>query len=353
MRQSNSFNCMSDINQSLRISLRAKTHSAFINSPADKAGGELKTGDDSMSDFSTRSWKIRRQGRASIAAALAAVLFLGSSLSYSATRNTETPAASNNSQSKTTAHEIAIEFVKSGSEGLELSARLSERDNAIVRDIGWVIRAANNEVVFDGATAIADAPLPPGDYAIEISYGSSQLTQSLTLLPGNRLSVSFILDVGGIRILPRVKGIGLFGTPTQSWVYAVSGDQKGQLITISERPGEILRVSAGAYRIESRFAAGNAFATADVKVKAGVMSAVEIDHLAGLARLSYIGAPDKNISWNVKSASGEILPAIAGLTANYVLKPGKYIAEANAAGELLSAKFDIAAGQERDIILGN
>ena len=306
-----------------------------------------------MNDLSTRSWNIRRQGRASIAAALAAVLFFGSSIGFTAAPTTDNLKPSSTQHSKNTAHEIAIEIVKSGLEGLELSARLSENDNAIVREIGWVIRSSNNEIVFDGTTAIADAPLPPGDYSIEISYGSSQMTQSLTLLAGNRLSVNFILDVGGIRILPRLKGIALLGTPTQSWVYAISGEQNGKLITISERPGEILRVSAGAYRIESRFAAGNAVATTDVKVKAGIMSAVEIDHLAGLARLSYIGAPSKDISWQVKSATGEILPAIEGLTANYVLKPGKYVAEAHAAGELLTAKFDIAVGQERDIILGN
>jgi hypothetical protein len=94
-------------------------------------------------------------------------------------------------------------------------------------------------------------------------------------------------------------------------------------------------------------------AVADVHVKPGVMSAVEIDHAAGLARLSYVGAPDIDVSWLVTNEKGEVLPAIAGLSANVVLKPGSYVAKAQIGDELLTATFDIRVGQERDILLGN
>ena len=51
--------------------------------------------------------------------------------------------------------------------------------------------------------------MPPGDYSVEARYGSASFSQSLTLLEANRLIVSFVLDVGGIRVLPRVQGLGL------------------------------------------------------------------------------------------------------------------------------------------------
>jgi hypothetical protein len=159
--------------------------------------------------------------------------------------------------------------------------------------------------------------------------------------------------VGGIRILPRLKNLGPAPADAQSLVYAVSGHNKGKLITISTTPGEILRVEAGDYRIESRFAAGNAVAVADVHVKPGIMSAVEIDHAAGLARLAYVGAPDANVSWQVTDAGGEALPAIKGLSANVVLKPGSYVARAKIGSESLTANFVITEGQARDILLGN
>ena len=40
-------------------------------------------------------------------------------------------------------------------------------------------------------------------------------------------------------------------------------------------------------------------------VNSGMMSAVEIDHAAGLARLSYVGAPDAHVSWLVTNDHGE------------------------------------------------
>jgi hypothetical protein len=310
-----------------------------------------------MHDDCTRALQIRRQKSATSAALLTAVLFLSiaTPLAYGASKVIEESAlaiAAPNFQDKV-AHDIAIELVKPGNEGLELTARLSENGGLIERDISWTLRDAQGTVVYEKSTDLAAIAVPPGDYSVEALYGSASFSQSLTLLEANRLIVSFVLDVGGIRVLPRIKGLGLAPTQSQSLIYALSGPNRGTLVTISKMPGEILRVKAGDYRIESRFAAGNAVAVADVHVKPGIMSAVEIDHAAGLARLSYVGAPDADVSWLVTNEKGEALPAIAGLSANVVLKPGTYVAKAQVGNELLTASFDILAGQQRDILLGN
>jgi hypothetical protein len=311
-----------------------------------------------MHDLSTRALQIRRQKSAASAALLTAVLFLSPFAfadALGAPKTTEESAVAVMAPKFQTkvAHDIAIEIVKPGNEGLELSARLSESGGLIERDISWTLRDAQGLVVYGKNTELANVALPPGDYSIEARYGSASFSQSLTLLEANRLMVSFVLEVGGIRVLPRVQGLGLAAVQTQSLVYALSGADKGKLITISKVPGEILRVKSGAYRIESRFATGNAVAVADVHVNSGMMSAVEIDHAAGLARLSYVGAPDAAVSWLVTNDQGEQLPPIDGLSASVVLKPGAYVARARVGAELLTASFDIAAGQERDILLGN
>ncbi len=324
----------------------------FCSFTGRKAGGSATKGDDSVHDFSTRAGTTNRQNSATFASVLAAFLCLATPLSLAASSGNQAALEAPAPQNKA-AHEIAIEIVKPGSEGLELTARLSETGGLIERDIVWKVRDAQGQTVFDGASSIAAVPVPPGDYTIEASYGSARFTQNLTLLQANRLMVSFVLDVGGIRILPRIKNIGLPATDTQSLVYAVSGHNKGKLITISRIPGEVLRVEAGDYRIESHFAAGNAVAVADVHVKPGIMSAVEIDHAAGLARLAYVGAPDRTVSWLVIDAKGNALPAIDGLSANIVLKPGTYVAKAKIGSESLTANFEITAGQARDILLGN
>jgi hypothetical protein len=43
------------------------------------------------------------------------------------------------------AHPVAIEVVKPGREGLELTARLTEDGDVISRDIAWTIRTAEGE----------------------------------------------------------------------------------------------------------------------------------------------------------------------------------------------------------------
>jgi hypothetical protein len=314
-----------------------------------------------MHDDCIRALQIRRQKSARSAALLTAVLFVGISAQLAspsaqgASKTIDETALAIGApgiQDKV-AYDIAIEIVKPGTEGLEFTARLSESGGLIERDIAWTLRDAQGTVVYDKSTELAHIAITPGDYTIQALYGSASFSQNLTLLQGNRLIVSFVLDVGGIRVLPRVKGLGLAPTQSQSLVYALSGSDKGKLITISKMPGEILRVKAGDYRIESRFNTGNAVAVADVHVKPGVMSAVEIDHAAGLARLSYVGAPDANVSWLVINDRGEALPTISGLSANVVLKPGTYIAKAQIGDEFLTASFDISAGQQRDILLGN
>jgi hypothetical protein len=311
-----------------------------------------------MHDLSTRALQIRRQKSATSAALLTAVLFLTQFAwtdALGAPKTTEESAlavVAPKVQTQVT-HDIAIEIVKPGNEGLELSARLSESGGLIERDISWTLRDAQGDIVYNKNTELAHVALPPGDYSVEARYGSAIFSQNLTLLEANRLMVSFVLEVGGIRVLPRVHGLGLTSAQTQSLVYALSGADKGRLITISKVPGEILRVKSGDYRIESRFSTGNAVAVVDVHVNSGVMSAVEIDHAAGLARLSYVGAPSAQVSWLVSDDHGKVLPAIDGLSASVVLKPGAYTAKAQIGTELLTASFDIVAGQERDILLGN
>lgn len=317
-------------------------------------------GTEGVHEDSTRVAHRRRQSSARNAAALAAVLFLGTcaaaltpahSASQSGVEVSRAPEAF--APSTDIVHDVAIEIVAPGEEGLELSTRLSDEGGIVERPVSWSIRAATGEEIFAGDVPVAHIAAAPGDYIVEVQYGTIRFARTVTLLPGNRLDVSFVLNVGGIRVLPRLQGLGLPQTPSHTAIYAISGQRKGELIATSDMPGEIVRVAAGDYRIESRFTAGNAVAVADVRVKPGLMSAIEIDHAAGLARLAVAGVPDAAIAWSVSDGDGQLLSPPAGPTAEIVLKPGIYTATASANGETLTATFEIAAGESRDIILGN
>ena len=115
----------------------------------------------------------------------------------------------------------------------------------------------------------------------------------------------------------------------------------------------IVRVPEGDYRVESRFFAGNAAAVTDVHVRAGRLSAVAIDHKAGIARLAFVGSPAADVQWNVSDREGRPIAMAEGLNADIVLVPGIYTARAKVGDETLSATFAIATGEARDILLGN
>ena len=280
------------------------------------------------------------------AATLVAILFSATQPSLASTTE-HAPLAAPDAviSTESTAHDISIATVKPGTEGLELSAKFTEQSQETVTDVAWTISSETGEKVFDGITSVADATLPPGDYRVRVRYGTAQILQGVTVHEGTKLSVSFILNAGGLRILPRVKNLGAQNIPSVSKIFALSGPMRGQLVATSHTPGEVLKVNAGQYRIESHFENGNAVAVTDVDVKSGIMSAVNIDHKAGLLNLSAPAANNAEVQWIIVDENGAVLPAVSGALATVILKPGHYKASIKTSGTSPASVFDISAGQ--------
>jgi hypothetical protein len=278
--------------------------------------------------------------------ALAAVV--SCSLAYAATGTGE-DSTYTGSLGPSVAHDIRIEFVKSGREGFELSARLAEGGGTIERPVFWTVRHEDGEFIYRGEEPVADLATEPGDYVVTARYGTVTVERTIVLLPEQRLGVSFVLNVGGLRVLPRLPDLGLPSARSETRVYAVSGDASGKLVAMSTIPGEILRLGAGAYRIESRFMPGNATSTSTVDIAPGALEAVELDLVAGIVRLN----ASSTVTWTITKSSGETLPPIEGATTMVVLTPGDYRAEAMLDGRLRTATFSIAQGEIQDILLEN
>jgi hypothetical protein len=251
------------------------------------------------------------------------------------------------------ASEIRIELTAPGKEALSFNARLSENGGLINRPVSWRVKAFGGETLLTQDTDFAEMPAEPGDYVVEASYGSVRVERKLTLLEGQRLGVTLVFNVGGLRILPKLKQIGLPDAHPFTSVYKTSGVDGGELVAITEQPGEILRLGAGAYRIESRFNPGNASAVTEVTVKPGRMSAVELDMSAGIARLNISGAEDRDVIWFITDAKGNTLPGIPGPAADVVLTPGPYTLRTQIDGVDKTSSFTIVPGQISAIIQSN
>ena len=301
-----------------------------------------------MGDLSTRPPHIRHQRLERLAPALVAALFLNASMAIA---STERPIGSNSPAPEITlpaSGEMAITTVPEGDEGLELSARYTEGGKVLVDNIAWKISDEDQAIVYDRTSAMVTLPLRPGKYHIEASFGSAHLEESVNVQSGTKLGLSLVMNAGALRILPRVKGVGQIELASSAKVFAFSGIEKGKLVATSTTPGQVLNVTAGDYRIESKFENGNAVAVTDVHVKAGFMSAVNIDHLAGLAKLSIAGLINQSLQWTVTDESGLIS---VSTTAQFILKPGHYVASVVSKNQNLKSGFEIAAGETLDVDL--
>lgn len=304
---------------------------------------------------STRPSTSHRQRRNPMGGALAVVLVFGTvhTAHTAAPKVDQVEAATTQSIGGDTGHAVSISVVEPGKERISLAARLTSMSINVAKDVIWQVRNDQGELVLDATANELESPLAPGEYVVEAQYGAVSLRETVRLVEGNSIAVNFVLNAGGLRVLPSLKGLSSADIPSKILVYALSGPDNGKLLAHSEQAGELMKLPAGMYRVESRMGEGNAIAVTDVRVRPGKMSAIEVNHQVGVARLNFVGSPQAQVSWDVRPIDGVKISSFLGISQKLALKPGTYLAEARVNGEILTAKFKIVAGQERDIMLGN
>jgi hypothetical protein len=305
-------------------------------------------------DVSTRPSHHHRQGRANARRALAVFLLLGMGLELQAapTRDEAANPDQTMSLARRTTHEISVAAVDPGQESIALAARLTESSAFIARDVSWQVRNAAGDLLLDATSNEFESALPPGEYTIQAQYGAVSLREIVRLPEGNSVAVNFILNAGGLRVLPTIKDMPGGGFESNTLVYALTGLERGKLVARSDLPGEMLKLAAGTYRVESRFGLGNTKAVTDVVIRPGKLSAVEVTHDAGIAQLTYAGTTNAAVIWEIRHSNGEALKPISGAEQRLPLKPGDYIAAVRVNDEVFTASFTVTAGEEHVIVVG-
>jgi len=274
-----------------------------------------------------------------------------------------------------------MRHAEQGNEGIELAARLTQTGGFIQRPINWQVFQRDADLgtigksVFKGKTAIVDTALPPGNYHIEVKYGHASANHDITILPRTRIGLTFVLNVGGLRALSRVAGMDASHySDAKHTIVALFDNKPEKLITDSVAQGQTVRLAAGQYRIESRFDKGNTLAIVNVTIKPGILTSLNIDHQAALAKLSLqagnvLSAKDlpakvKTINWQVYSHKGnwQTTGKIQNLAQNpghnpaqspaMILAPGRYTFSANIGNTKFSRTVSLPEGKATTIVLG-
>lgn len=245
---------------------------------------------------------------------------------------------------------------------LVLSALLAKDTPALNNGLIW--RIYDGRVRDDGSyrmlhrlrEARPTIKLAPGDYLVNVAYGRANLTKRLTVWPEKRLEDVFNLNAGGLRLYATLAGQPLLNDQTLSFnVYSEETDQYGnrRRVIADAKPGVVLRLNSGAYRIESAYGDANAIMEADVSIEPGKLTEATIDHQAGKVTFRLVEKPGgealADTIWQIYGSDGQLVKRSGGAFPSHVLAAGAYEVRVEHTGQEFAAKFSVAPGDKKQV----
>jgi len=250
-------------------------------------------------------------------------------------------------------------------QGIKLRAKLTAQMRHIGRPVEWTVFKVENveEALWKQVSAVrASEPsieLPPGTYLVRAHYGHVSASKMIDVVKGKHTDATFVLNAGGLRILSHLVFVDTpNGSRATHFIYTGAADENGMrtLIAKSDIQGEIVRLNAGKYRVISRLGDANSVVSTDVEVNPGVLTAVEINHKAGVLTLK-VDDPGGTQSSTTKpnmvvfDKNGILVTRVRGDKATTILAPGRYTVSAERAGKTVTTDIDIRIGEDKAVSL--
>ncbi len=244
---------------------------------------------------------------------------------------------------------------------LRLSAHLTADGQRIDRDIVWrVFRAPDHaselpQLLTTKRIAEPELALPPGRYIVNAAFGRAHLTREIALEAGAQIEETFILNAGGLRLHTLVANAPADPSTTSYRIYEGERDQAGNRALVMDRakPGLIIRLNSGLYRIESVYGDANARVRADVTVEAGKLTEATISHAAARIAFKLVDEPGgealPGTHWTITTSSGDLVKRSVGALPSHVLAPGDYVATARWSGQSFKQAFSVVDGQSSSV----
>ena len=237
-----------------------------------------------------------------------------------------------------------------------LRAVLSEGQEAIERGLAWrVLEAAGADgaEVWRGADPQPELNLPPGQYRVEVDYGTVSASREIEVQQRRAQLITVDLNAGILNLSGAARA---GGQPVDDVFYYVheldQGSGPGKLVARSSQPQPSFYLPAGAYRVVARH--GLAEATDTVDLEAGAILGRNLALNAGTLRvqasvadgeatprgtLFFVHERDGD-SWREVARSAQREPA-------FTLPEGEYRIEARLDAARARATAEIGAGEEK------
>jgi hypothetical protein len=242
-------------------------------------------------------------------------------------------------------------------------AMISEQGPNLQSGLTWRVYAAKAAPEGGGLTLLSThreanptAALLPGEYLVNAAYGLSNLTKKIKVESGRSLEETFVLNTGALKfaaVLP--SGEQLADGAVKFDILSDEEDQFGNRRKIlgNARPGVVIRLNAGAYRIESLYGDANAVVRADVTVEPGKVTEATIKQTGAKTTFKLVqslgGEALTDTKWTILTSAGDVVKENAGALPTHILSPGSYAVVADHGGSSYTRKFSIETGEAKQV----
>lgn len=196
--------------------------------------------------------------------------------------------------------------------------------------------------------------LPPGGYIVHASMGHAHTLKKIQLRAETVREV-FDIPAGGIRIEGKVGDTRIPPGQIHFDVYKGSQFEPGDKRALSQNmtTGEVMLVPEGTYHIVSHYGDGNAVVRSDIRVQAGRVTDVTVNHRAAAITLKLVasagGEALANTQWSVLTPGGDVIKESIGAFPRVVLAEGEYRVIARNEGRSYQHDFNVTPGVDREI----
>jgi hypothetical protein len=196
--------------------------------------------------------------------------------------------------------------------------------------------------------------LPPGGYIVHVTMGHAHALKKVQLRAETVREV-FDIPAGGIRIEGKVGDARIPTGHIHFDIYKGSQFEPGDKHRLGQNvlTGEVMLVPEGTYHIVSHYGDGNAVVRSDIRVQAGRVTDVTVNHRAAVITLKLVtsdgGEALANTQWSVLTPGGDVIKESIGAFPRVVLAEGDYRVIARNEGRSFQHDFNVVPGVDREI----
>jgi hypothetical protein len=196
--------------------------------------------------------------------------------------------------------------------------------------------------------------LPAGGYVVHVSFGLANAVKPVQLR-AEAVREVFEIKAGGLRVEGKVGDTRIPAQQISFDVYKGSQFEPADRRPIAQNvmTGDIVPLPEGTYNIVSNYGDANAVVRSDIRVQAGKLTDVTVNHRAAIVTLKLVNAPGgealANTAWSVMTPSGDVIKESIGAFPRYILAEGDYRAIARNEGKVYERGFKVITGVDGEV----